>query len=212
MKILLATSEAVPFAKTGGLADVSGALPLELARLGHEPVVIMPAYPQIRKPGLPIEPTGVQFEVPIGTKNVSGTFLKGKLPGSHVPIYFVEQPQYFDRPELYTADGRDYKDNCERYVFFSRAVMESVRLLGLKPDVIHCNDWQTGLIPAYLRLEYAGVPDYECVGSLLTIVVVGGLGLGYTLRATLDLLPRSAEIVVAELASGVRRARSLAAE
>jgi starch synthase len=169
MKILLATSEAVPFAKTGGLADVCGALPVELARCGHSPAVIMPAYRQIYQVGLPIEPTGVHFEVPIGSKTVGGTFLRSRLPESDVPVYFVEHEAYFNRPELYQADGKDYRDNCERFVFFSRAVLEAVRLLDIKPDVIHANDWQTGLIPAYLKIEYRGVPDYERISTLLTI-------------------------------------------
>lgn len=169
MKILLATSEAVPFAKTGGLADVCGALPIEVARLGHEAAVIMPAYRQIRNAGLPIEPTGVSFDITIGNKIVPGSFLKGKLPDSNVPVYFVQQDQYFDRPELYGVEGKDFKDNCERFVFFSRAVVEAIELLKLQPDVVHCNDWQTGLIPAYLKLECAGLPGYEGIGKLFTI-------------------------------------------
>ena len=169
MKILLATSEAVPFAKTGGLADVCGALPVELARCGHAPAVIMPAYRQIYQSGLPIESTGIHFEVPIGSKTVSGSFLRSRLPESDVPVYFVENDAYYNRPDLYQADGKDYRDNCERFVFFSRAVLEAVRLLDLKPDVIHANDWQTGLIPAYLKIEYRGVPDYERISTLLTI-------------------------------------------
>ncbi len=169
MKILLATSEAVPFAKTGGLADVCGALPLALEQLGHEPIVILPAYRQSRASGVPIEPTGVEFNVPIGSKTVSGSFLKSQLPGSNVPVYLVEQNQYYDRPELYQEAGRDYRDNCERFVFFSRAVVESIRLLDLGVDVVHANDWQTGLIPAYLKIEQRGVPGYEQIGSLFTI-------------------------------------------
>lgn len=169
LKILMATSEAVPFAKTGGLADVCGALPLELERLGHEPIVILPAYRQARASGQPIEPTGVRFEVPIGSKTVTGSFLKSRLPGSNVPVYLVEQDQYYDRDGLYQQAGQDYRDNCERFVFFSRAVLEAIRWLDLQVDVIHANDWQTGLIPACLKIEYRGVPGYENIGTLLTI-------------------------------------------
>ena len=78
-----------------------------------------------------------------------------------MPVYLVEQDQYFDRAELYRDDGKDYSDNCERFVFFSRAVLEAIRLLDLEVDVIHANDWQTGLVPAYLKIEYRGVPGYE---------------------------------------------------
>jgi starch synthase len=169
VRILLATSEAVPFAKTGGLADVCGALPLELEKLGHEPVLILPAYRQTRLAGVPIEPTGVHFDVPIGSKIVSGTFLKSRLPGSSVPVYLVEQDHYYDRPGLYQEDAQDYRDNCERFVFFCRAALEAIRLLDLRVDVIHANDWQTGLIPAYLKIEYRGVPAYEQIGTLFTI-------------------------------------------
>lgn len=169
MNILLATSEAVPFAKTGGLADVCGALPIEIARLGHLVAVVMPAYRQVRDAGLPIESTGLELAIPIGRKTVVGTVLRSKLPGSDVPIYFVEQSGYFDRPGLYQQDGKDYIDNCERFVFFSRAVLEIIELLQLPVDILHCNDWQTGLVPAYLKLEYAGVPRYEQIRTILTI-------------------------------------------
>jgi starch synthase len=169
MKILMATSEAVPFAKTGGLGDVCGSLPLELAKLGHEPTLILPAFRQIYNAGQPIERTRHTFEVPIGNKMVGGELLRSTLPGSNVSVYFVENKQYFDRPELYQQDGRDFPDNCERFVFFARGVLEAIRLLDLQPDVLHCNDWQTALLPAYLKIEYRGVPGYENIGSLLTI-------------------------------------------
>jgi starch synthase len=169
VNILLVTSEAVPFAKTGGLADVCGALPVELARLGHKPVLMLPAYREVRDAGVPIEPTGVHFDVAIGSKTVRGSFLRSRLPDSSVPVYLVEQPQYYHRPGLYQKDGVDYKDNCERFVFFSRAVLEAVRLLELQVDVLHANDWQTGLVPAYLKIEYRGIPRYEQVATLFTI-------------------------------------------
>src|ERR1700754_3678098 len=133
VKVLFTTTEAVPFCKTGGLGDVCGALPLELAGLGHEPVVVMPAFRQALNCGRPIEPTGIRFEVPIGRKMVPGTFLKSTLPGDKVPVYLVHQPQYYDRAELYREGGNDYKDNCERFVFFCRAALEAVRLLDLRP-------------------------------------------------------------------------------
>lgn len=169
MNILMATSEAVPFAKTGGLADVCGALPVELAKLGHHPTLILPAYRQVRSAGVPIEPTGVHFDVPIGSKTVSGSFLKSHLPDSKVPVYLVEHDHYYNRAGLYQDGGEDYRDNCERFVFFCRAVLEAIRLLDLKVDVLHTNDWQTGLVPAILKIEYRGVPGYERIGSLLTI-------------------------------------------
>jgi starch synthase len=169
VRVVVATSEAVPFAKTGGLADVCGALPKELANLGHQPIVIMPAYRSVFRAGVPIEPTGIQLTIPIGRKNVEGRLLLSHFPNSDVPVYFVEQPNYFDRDELYQTGGRDYPDNCERFVFFSRAVLEAARLLGIEVDVLHVNDWQTGLVPAYHRIEYRSVPGLERAASLLTV-------------------------------------------
>jgi starch synthase len=169
LNIVFATSEVAPFAKTGGLADVCGALPIDLRQAGHNIAVIMPAYRQVKACGLPLEPLGVKFDIPISNKIVRGRLLRAALPGSDVPIFFVEQDEYFDRPDLYRQKGEDYKDNCERFVFFCRAALESIRLLHLQVDVIHCHDWQTSLIPAYLHIEYAHTHGYENVASLLTI-------------------------------------------
>lgn len=169
MNILFASSEVTPFAKTGGLADVCGALPIELARLGHNVAVIMPAYRHVHASGQPVEPLHIKFDVPIGNKIVRGRLHQGTLPGSSVPIYFVENDDYYDRPELYRAKGEDYKDNCERFVFFSRAALEAIRLLKLSVDVVHCHDWQTGLIPALLNVEYLHAHGYEDIASLITI-------------------------------------------
>jgi len=169
VNILLATSEAVPFSKTGGLADVCGALPGELAALGHNAAVIVPAYRQSWCCGQPIKELKIDFIVPIGSKTVTGHLLESTMPGGNVPVYLVQQDQYFDRDGLYQADGADYIDNCERFVFFSRAVLEAIRLLNLDVDVIHANDWQTGLVPAYLKIEYRGIRRYENIASLMTI-------------------------------------------
>lgn len=167
MKILIATSETAPFAKTGGLADVIGSLPKELAALGHEPAVIMPAF----RGTLDLDDlstTPVDFTAPVGQRSVYGRLLKTHLPDSDVPVYLVEQPHYYDRPGLYGENGEDYADNCERFVFFCRAVLESLDPLGGDWDVVHANDWQTGLIPAYLKIEYA--PERpQAPASLFTI-------------------------------------------
>ena len=162
VKILIATSEAVPFAKTGGLADVCGALPV---RAWKSWGTSRWSFCQpIARPGLavlPIEPTGVDFEIPIGNKSVRGSFLKSNCPIARCRSISFEQDEYFDRPGLYQEGDQDYSDNCERFVFFNRAVMEAIRLLDLEVDVLHANDWQTGLLAAYLKAEYRGVPGYE---------------------------------------------------
>lgn len=169
MNILFATSEVEPFSKTGGLADVSGALPPALARGGLKTSVITPAYRCALQSGLPIERTGLELEIPIGSRLVSGRILESRLPHSGVPVYLVEQPGYFDREELYGEKGEDYRDNCERFVFFCRAIMEAIRLLPLEVDILHCSDWQTGLVPAYLDIDYGGVPGFEDAASVFTI-------------------------------------------
>lgn len=169
LHIVIAGSEAFPFAKTGGLGDVLGALPGALERLGHQPMLFIPAYREIRKCGLPIEQLNVRYEVPIGNKMVAGGLARGTLPGSRVPVFFIQQNEYFDREGLYAERNVGYADNAERFIFFNRAVLEVIRLLDLQVDVVHCNDWHTGLLPAYLKLEYRSVPRFENVASLLTI-------------------------------------------
>lgn len=169
MNILLASSEVTPFAKTGGLADVCGALPMQLTALGHSVSVFLPAYRQTRHCGLTIEPTDTWFDIPIGSKIVRGRLLCAQLPDGETTVYLVEQDNYYDRPELYREKGEDYKDNCERFVFFSRAILEAIRLLNLNIDLVHCNDWQTGLLPAYLNIEYPEAKGYEHIASLITI-------------------------------------------
>jgi starch synthase len=169
MKILLASSEVVPFSKTGGLADVCGALPGAVQPLGHEVVVFTPAYHGCYDQGVAIEPTGIELEIPIADRIVSGTLAKTHLPGNDVTVYLVEQADYFDRQGIYGDESGEFKDNCERYTFFCRAVLESIRLLDWKPDLIHANDWQTGLIPTLLKVEYSDSPLYENIASLITI-------------------------------------------
>jgi starch synthase len=169
LKVLLASSEVTPFSKTGGLADVCGALPTALAQADCDVTVFTPAYRCTRQKHLPVETTGVRFDIPIGGRIVSGQLLKSHLPDSAVPVYLVEQDDYYDRAELYRSGGEDYRDNCERFIFFSRAVLEAVSLLGLEVDLIHCHDWQTGLIPAYLRIDYQHARGYDQIATLLTI-------------------------------------------
>jgi starch synthase len=169
MDIVFACSEVSPFARTGGLADVCASLPAALAALKHNPCVIIPAYRSVFEAGLPIENTGIKINVPVGNTFIEGGIWKGKLPKADVPVYFIRQDKYFDRANLYTENGRDYKDNCERFVFFSRAVMEAIGALNLKPDILHSNDWQTGLIPAYQEIFYKTKPGYENIATLHSI-------------------------------------------
>ena len=169
MKILLASSEVVPFAKTGGLADVAGALPRELEKLGHDVSVFMPAYESILTSEFSLKPTGIVLEIPIGYGIQKGRLLCCQLPESNITVYLIEQAEYFNRSGLYGEGGNDYPDNCERFTFFSRGVLESLRLLGLQPDLIHVNDWQTGLIPALLKCEFSEHPHYRDIATVITV-------------------------------------------
>ncbi|RIK82856.1 MAG: glycogen synthase GlgA [Planctomycetota bacterium] len=169
MNILFATSEATPFCKTGGLGDVCGALPRELAKLGHGVTIVLPAFRQAREAGVPIEPTGVYVEAPIGQKHVRGHLLRSRLPHSTVDVVLVEQDHFYDRPHLYRVEGEDYRDNCERFTFFCRAALEAIPKLGLAVDAVHCHDWTAGLIPAYIKTLYGAHQPWRGLVSLLTI-------------------------------------------
>jgi starch synthase len=161
MKVLICVSEAVPFAKTGGLADVAGALPSALAELGCEVRLVLPRYRAV--PLETLRRAGT-VTVNVGEEPVSGTIFETTLDGSLVPVWFVDQPGWFDREGLYGEGGADYPDNLTRFTFFCRAVLEWLNRQPWRPDVLHCNDWQTALIPV---LATAEAP--RLVPTLLTI-------------------------------------------
>jgi len=169
VKILFAATEAVPFCKTGGLGDVCGALPIELAALDHEVALVIPGFRRALESGQPIEATSEHFSVEIGGRDIAGRFLKSSLPDSDVPVYLVEQSHYFDRPELYRQSGADYQDNCERFIFFSRAVLEAIDRFAPETQIVHCHDWQTGLLPVYLKVLEGSAATLESVASVYTI-------------------------------------------
>lgn len=172
MRIALVSSEAVPFAKTGGLADVAGALPKALARLGHRAAVFLPCHRSAWSCGVELAATGVSLRVPIGQHWVEGNLFEAPLGEDGATAYLIDQPEYYDRPNLYGENGRDYHDNSQRFIFFCRAVLEALRALDFQPDIIHCNDWQSGLIPIYLREQPALLNSSKPanrVGTLMTI-------------------------------------------
>ena len=166
MKILVAASEAVPFCKTGGLADVVGALTQRLGALGHDVCLFLPKYRAIR--AAPLE-GGIAhpIKVPLagGTVDVGLSFLHRR----GVSVYFVDYPLYFDREGLYGNAGKDHEDNDRRFALFSRAVLEGAKAIGFKPDVIHIHDWQTGLIAAHLKRHYADDAHFKDAGCVFTI-------------------------------------------
>jgi starch synthase len=192
--IVHAASEVVGFAKTGGLADVAGALPRALARHGYDCAIIAPLYRATRAGKIPLQSTTHAFTLRIGARLLHGRIWQATLPHSSVPVYLIEQPDLFERDDpvlgrglyqLTLPDGRkcDYPDNCERFIFFSRAVLETLRLLDLWPDVLHCHDWQTGLVPVYLAEEYRRHPlpalrrEYQHIRTVFTIHNIAYQGL-----------------------------------
>lgn len=168
MRVLEIASEAVPFAKTGGLADVAGALPEALAGAGCEVSLVIPAYAEALSKGLPIEPTGIEFDVPIGTGSRRARILRCRRDGHLADVYLVANDELFDRPSLY-GGASDYLDNAERFIFFSRAALELACRLGGPWDILHCHDWQTGLVPAYRRLLYGSHPAVAHARTVMTI-------------------------------------------
>jgi len=169
VNIVLVSSEAVPFAKTGGLADVATGLVRALGRAGHSATLILPYHRQFISEALAGEATDVTVTVQLGERIVTAEVRRGKIPGSDCDVLLIDHPGYFDRPGIYVQDGGDYADNGERFIFFSRAAMEAIRAFDLKPDVIHANDWQTGIVPALLTNVYREQPVFEKTVSVFTI-------------------------------------------
>jgi starch synthase len=169
MRVVLASSEAVPFSKTGGLADVATGLSRGHDAAGHDVTLIVPYHRRQCPASIHCTPTGTALNIPIADRRVSAEVYTAGLPGSGVRVLLIDQPAYFDRAALYTEGGEDYADNCERFAFFSRAVLEAARLLQLRPDVVHANDWQTGLIPALIDVERRGQPGFERTAAVFTI-------------------------------------------
>lgn len=148
----MASSEMAPLAQTNrGLSQVLQALPLELMRQGEEVSVVLPYYRSIREAkGLRVGSTGVQLAIPVGPKRSSAEVLETRLENG-LQVFFVRRDEYFDRSSIYGEVGQPYEDNSERFIFFSKAVVELARRMNPSPDVLHCHDWATGLVPVFVR-------------------------------------------------------------
>ena len=157
LRILFVASEVTPFARTGGLGDVASALPKALAALGHDVRIVMPLYQAVRERGVPRVLVLANAPAPQGASSRVMQVWRSHLPQAGaggagvVPVYFIEQNDYFARPGLYGDSDGDYPDNAERFTFFCRAVMALIPSLDWWPDVLHCHDWQTALLAAYKR-------------------------------------------------------------
>jgi starch synthase len=183
LNILFCTSEVVPYSKTGGLADVSNSLPQELGAMGHAVRIITPKYGSLDERKLRIYEIKrlTNIEVPVGDKtaicNIKSSFIIS--PRGKVQVFLLENNEYFGGDSLYIdpKTGKDYKNNDERFIFFCRAIVQTLGLLGWKPDIIHCNDWQTGLIPAYVKTIYSKDPLLHDVKTVFTIHNIAYQGL-----------------------------------
>jgi starch synthase len=169
MKIAFLSSEISPLAKTGGLADVAAALPPALRRRGHEVVLFMPLYRCVRKAGWKILDTGLHYTLSITGKLVDCAIKKTILPDGNLPIYLIECDPYFDREGLYQDRGHDWPDNLERFTLYNRAVLRALQDLPFRPDILHTNDWQTALLPIYLRTTYQTDTFFAGTSTVFTI-------------------------------------------
>lgn len=167
MRILFVASEALPYAKTGGLADVIEALPKALVKLGHEVAVLLPRYRGV-KTGKTVIPS---LSIPQGTRLRFPSITNGSLHQG-VRYFFLEDAVYFDRPGLYGENNREYGDNAERFTEFCRAAIELMKQAWM-PDVIHCHDWQTAMIPVLLRSSYG---DDSVVRDLPVVFTIHNIG------------------------------------
>jgi starch synthase len=172
LKILIVSPEVVPFAKTGGLADVTGALPKALSRLGHQVKVILPKYKMVDENKFRLSEVKTEFPaLSIGGKDRKISVKSDLLDFPPVEYLFLVNDEFFCRDELYRnrATGYDYADNDERFIFFARGVLEILKTLDWQPDIIHSNDWQSALIPAYLRTLYEDDAFFKSTGTVFSI-------------------------------------------
>jgi starch synthase len=168
MKLLLASSEVHPYSKTGGLADMVGALAKSLARLGHTVSLITPLYAGIREKFPDLKMLDVKLDLPLGARNVPGEIWI-LSPIENLTIYFIDQPEFYFRHSPYLQpDGISYPDNDERFIFFSKVVVYLARQV-LKPDLVHVHDWQVGFVPLLMRHEKLTGGWAEAPPSILTI-------------------------------------------
>ena len=174
MKIAMISSEIVPFAKTGGLADVVGTLSVALERRGHDISLIMPAYRSTLNGPFALEETGMQLTVPIDARTEGASVLKTRL-GRNMSVYLVRADRYFDRDFLYGTHEGDYPDNAERFVFFCRATLEILRRHPV--EIVHCHDWETALGIVFLKTQSARYPKVASAKTVLTAHNLGFQGI-----------------------------------
>lgn len=176
LKVLFLSPEIVPFAKTGGLADVAGALPYALRSLGAEVRLVLPLYRSIREGDFYIRPLIEEMEIPLGRVALRAAVKETSL-GDGIPVYFVEREDLYDRPNLYGNASGDYYDNLERFTFYCHAALRLTQAISFQPHIIHCHDWQTGLIPALLKGPYKNNKPLSETRTVFTIHNLGYQGI-----------------------------------
>ena len=212
-KLCILSPEMIPYAKTGGLADVAGALVRNLGAIGHEVRAFMPLYPVVRREHAALEPVAAvqRVALTIGDTEYWFSLLTANYPGGNVPVYFIDCPALFDRRSLYTTDPDEHR----RFLLFTRAALESCRRLGFAPDIFHCHDWHTAFLPLYLKTLYRGDALLGRAKSLLTIhniafqgVMSGSAAADLNLGAAWSMLDQGdlARGAINSLKTGIRHA------
>jgi starch synthase len=174
LAVCMVSAELTPFAKTGGLGDVVAALSAHLARQGHDVRVFVPLYAGLDRRGQSFVPVEFLRDIPveIGPHRYQFSVQTTPLPGTTLPIYFIDCPALYDRPKLYTSDG----DEAIRFLLLQRAALECCQRMGFAPDIVHANDWHTGLMPLLLRTRYSWDRLFHGTKTVLTIHNIGYQG------------------------------------
>ena len=167
LRVIYVSTEVSPFAKSGELADVASSLPKYLATLGMEVSLFMPKYRKPEIESLPMELIMAELMVPMGEKKVKGQIYKSEL--GKYDIYFVDNPAYFWREDIYGTGKGEYLDNDERFIFFNRAILEFLLKTKMEVDIIHCNNWPTALIPVFLKTHYSHKAQFKKVATVFTL-------------------------------------------
>ena len=175
MKILFVSPEVFPFARAGGLGDVSHYLPNALANRGHDVMVVTPKYRKTEDAGILLTPHDQAIHVPFSWQEKSAQIFEAKL-SNRVQALFVGCDELYNREGLYGNEFGDYEDNAERFIFFCRAVMEIMREMEIRPDIIHCHDWATGLIPVYVKTLYKDMFGSSQPATVFTFHNLGSQG------------------------------------
>lgn len=176
MRIMIVAPEANPFARSGGLAEAIHGLATALVRQDSQVTVVIPFYRQVQESGQSITFTGKTLNIPLSIKTLPAEIYYVHYR-PHLEFFFIGQDSLFNRDGIYGTAFGEYEDNAERFIFFSRAVPEMIQALDLDIDVCHCHEWQTGLVPAYLRTLYRDWPRLAPVATLYTVHNVGYQGI-----------------------------------